>query len=135
MAQTKRKRQTKHRGNAAGIVESRGRTSRPPSPSERKAKQKAETRNERLMKQPTWRSSWMKAAFAGVFMFVFLMLLSHPKHGSALVSAIFPAAIAVLLFGPANYYLESYLWKRRANPPAAGVGGAGGLFGVFGRKK
>ena len=37
MAQTKRKRRnTKHRGNAAGIVEQRGRTSRPPSPEERK---------------------------------------------------------------------------------------------------
>ena len=32
MAQTKRKRRTKHRGNAAGQVETRGRTGRPPSP-------------------------------------------------------------------------------------------------------
>jgi hypothetical protein len=135
MAQTKRKRQTKHRGNAAGIVESRGRTSRPPSPSERKAAEKAATRSERLMKKPTWRSSWMKSAFAGVFMFVFLSLFSHPKHGSAFVSAIFPAAIAFLLFGPANYYLELHLWKRRQNPPAPRAGGSGGLFGGFGRKK
>ena len=29
MAQTKRKRKSKHRGNAAGMVEARGRTSRP----------------------------------------------------------------------------------------------------------
>ena len=36
MAQTKRKRRTKHRGTSAGVVESRGRTTRPASPAERK---------------------------------------------------------------------------------------------------
>jgi hypothetical protein len=35
MAQTRRKRQTKHRGNAAGVVESRGRTGRKPTPGEK----------------------------------------------------------------------------------------------------
>ena len=35
MAQTKRKRRTKHRGNAAGMVETRGRTGRKPGPAER----------------------------------------------------------------------------------------------------
>ena len=35
MAQTKRKRQTKHRGNAAGVVESRGRTGRKPTAAEK----------------------------------------------------------------------------------------------------
>jgi hypothetical protein len=136
MAQTKRTRQTKHRGNAAGIVESRGRTSRPPSASERKAQQKAATRTERLMKKPTWRSSWIKAAFAGIFIFVFVGILSRPKNGgNPIVSAILMGVIAVLLFGPANYYLETLLWKRRMNPPASGSGGSGGLFGGFGRKK
>src|SRR6266516_1140874 len=38
MAQTKRKRRTKHRGNAAGAIESRGRTGRKPTPEERKTK-------------------------------------------------------------------------------------------------
>ena len=35
MAQTRRKRQTKHRGNAAGVVESRGRTGRKPTAAEK----------------------------------------------------------------------------------------------------
>ena len=34
MAQTKRKRRTKHRGNAAGTIETRGRTGRPPTAEE-----------------------------------------------------------------------------------------------------
>ena len=38
MAQTKRKRQTKHRGNAAGVVESRGRTGRKPTADEKSGK-------------------------------------------------------------------------------------------------
>ena len=38
MAQTKRKRQTKHRGNAAGVVESRGRTGRKPTEAEKTRK-------------------------------------------------------------------------------------------------
>jgi len=38
MAQTKRKRQTKHRGNAAGVVESRGRTGRKPTKAEKEGK-------------------------------------------------------------------------------------------------
>ena len=36
MAQTKRKRRTKHRGNAAGSIEARGRTGRKPNETERK---------------------------------------------------------------------------------------------------
>ena len=36
MAQTKRKRRTKHRGTAAGTIEARGRTGRPPTADERK---------------------------------------------------------------------------------------------------
>jgi hypothetical protein len=35
MAQTKRKRRTKHRGNAAGSIEVRGRTGRKPTDDER----------------------------------------------------------------------------------------------------
>ena len=55
MAQTKRKRRTKHRGNAAGIVEHRGRTSRPPSPEERKKAARA-ARGDRYAKplDPQW---------------------------------------------------------------------------------
>ena len=36
MAQTKRKRRTKHRGNAAGSIEARGRTGRKPTAEEQK---------------------------------------------------------------------------------------------------
>ena len=38
MAQTRRKRQTKHRGNAAGVIEARGRTGRKPTAAEKSGK-------------------------------------------------------------------------------------------------
>jgi hypothetical protein len=53
MAQTKRKRRSKHRGNAAGTVEARGRTGRPPTPEERKKQQRATRGQARVPKLPT----------------------------------------------------------------------------------
>ena len=47
MAQTKRK--TKHRGNAAGVVESRGRTGRKPTAEEKKRNRKTSTTSSREM--------------------------------------------------------------------------------------
>ena len=69
MAQTKRKRRTKHRGNAAGIVEVRGRTTRPASPEARKAQQKGDARKARMdryAKPPSWRSAANRALVATI---------------------------------------------------------------------
>ena len=64
MAQTTRKRQTKHRGNAAGVVESRGRTGRKPTAAEKSGKaarppaarsRSASTQRDR---PPTWRGAF-----------------------------------------------------------------------------
>ena len=41
MAQTKRKRRSKHRGTAAGTIEARGRTGRKPTANEQKKAQQA----------------------------------------------------------------------------------------------
>jgi hypothetical protein len=113
MAQAKKKRRTKHRGTAAGAVEARGRTSRPPSPEERKRQAKDRTRAARVAKPPTWSGSAKRAALAAVFMFGFLLLTTHPKHGSALVSAALFAIVALVIYLPAGYYLELYLYRRR----------------------
>ena len=57
MAQTKRKRRTKHRGNAAGTIETRGRTGRPASPDEKKKQARMTARDKRLNTPPTWKSA------------------------------------------------------------------------------
>jgi Flp pilus assembly protein TadB len=116
MAQTKRKRRSKHRGTAAGTVEARGRTSRPPSPSDRKKQTRAQLREERLNKKPTWRSSLMRAAVGAAMMFLFLMLIGPKKDrlGYSLLFTLF----ALVLYAPAGYYIEMFLWRRRQRQKA-----------------
>ena len=113
MAQTRRKRQTKHRGNAAGGIVARGRTGRPPTAEEKKRADRDSRREERLNRKPTLKGSAMKAGLAGLFMFVFLLLFNHPKGGSPLAGALITAAIAMVLYIGLGYYIELYLWRRR----------------------
>jgi hypothetical protein len=113
MAQTRRKRQTKHRGNAAGVVEARGRTGRPLSPNERKRSDRDKRREDRLLRKPTIKSSGQRALLAGGFMFIFLLLTDKPKHGSAFSAALIFAVVAMALYMVLGYYLEMFLWRRR----------------------
>ena len=113
MAQTKRKRQTKHRGNAAGVIEARGRTGRPPTADEKKRATRDQRREDRLNRQPTWKSSAQRALLAGAFMFVFLLITVHPKKGNRFVGAAIYAVMAMLLYMLLGYWLETYLWRRR----------------------
>jgi hypothetical protein len=110
MAQTKRKRQTKHRGNAAGSVTNRGRTSRPPSEKERKALSEEEARQERLNRRPTWKSMAQRAALASALMFILLLVLGK---GHNILYAVAFGLLAFVLYVPAGYYLEMFVWKRR----------------------
>jgi hypothetical protein len=117
MAQTKRKRRTKHRGNAAGAIEVRGRTGRPPSAEEKKKQERAKLREERLNKPPTWRQSVNRAMLASGFMFILLLITSKFKIVPSLLFAI----LAMAIYVPSGYYLETFLYRRRmakrARPP------------------
>jgi Flp pilus assembly protein TadB len=110
MAQTKRKRQTKHRGNAAGSVTTRGRTSRPPSEKEQKAHRRDQARIERLNRRPTWRAMVQRAGIAAVIMLVLLLVLNK---GRSPLFAIGFAVVAFVLYVPLGYYLETFFWRRR----------------------
>jgi hypothetical protein len=111
MAQTKRKRRTKHRGTAAGTVQRRGRTSRPPSEKERKQLSRAEAREKRLNTPPTWKSSLTRAGFASLLLF-FLLLFTARGHNRFLVAVIF-TVVALAIYVPAGYYIERFMWRRR----------------------
>jgi hypothetical protein len=114
MAQTKRKRRTKHRGTAAGTISARGRTGRPPTPAERKKQSRESAREERLNRMPTWNSAMKRAGLAAAFMFLFLLLTSKGNVAAAVVFAVF----AFALYVPSGYYLEMYLWRRRQRKKA-----------------
>jgi hypothetical protein len=109
MAQTKRKRRTKHRGTAAGVVQSRGRTTRPPSPADRKKQARDEARLARLDRAPTWRSSFNRALLASGFMLIFLLVVTKGKILAAVAFAVFSLALYV----PGGYFMETFLWRRR----------------------
>ena len=105
MAQTKRKRRTKHRGNAAGQVEIRGRTSRPASPAERKAA----ARRDRYMRPPSWRSAANRALIATVI-FVAVVIFAF---GQPIGSAIALGGFMLLIYIPLGYFTDSFFYNRR----------------------
>ena len=111
MAQTKRKRRTKHRGTPAGTIQSRGRTGRPPSADERKKQTRVEAREARLNRPPTWKASTTRAALASVLMFAFLALVGPKNH--RIESAFFFALFAFALYVPGGYYMELFMYRRR----------------------
>jgi|SRR5581483_9681775 len=114
MAQTKRKRRTKHRGNAAGVVTSRGRTSPPPKGEEAKQRQKAQARDRRAArydKPPSWRSAIQRAALTCVLLFAVLMIIPGAKHNVA--ASLLLAAIAFAFYVPMGYMIDNSLYRRR----------------------
>jgi hypothetical protein len=119
MAQTRRKRQTKHRGNAAGVVESRGRTGRKPTAEEKSgptsASAAARKRDDvdRRDKPPTWKAAFYKAMIATVLLlFVILIFLK----GSSGAIALFPIVLGA--YTVVSYYTDKWVYERRQRKKA-----------------
>jgi hypothetical protein len=111
MAQTRRKRRTKHRGTPAGTIETRGRTGRPPTPDERKRQSRTSARERRLNTPPTWKSAITRALIAALLVFVFLLVSTKGKNKVPV--AILFTLVAAAIYIPAGYYLELALFRRR----------------------
>ena len=111
MPQTKRKRRTKHRGTAAGTIQTRGRTGRPLSADEKKKQTRTEARERRLNTPPTWKGAATRAGLAAALIFIFLLAVGPKQH--RLESAAIFAVFALLLYIPSGYYLEMYMYRRR----------------------
>jgi hypothetical protein len=106
---TKKKRQTKHRGNAAGIVEARGRTGRKPGEGEPKDDARAR-RAARLDQPPTWRSAINRAlAATAIFFLLLVFFFRHQQLGPKLAIAAFMLAIYV----PMGYYTDLFVYRKR----------------------
>jgi hypothetical protein len=115
VAQTKRKRQTKHRGNATGAVVARGRTGRKPTAAEksesgRDAAEQRQRRLERVNRPPTWRGAFVRALVAAVLVLAASLFLLGKKSETA-AFVFFP--VVVLIYVPVSYYTDFWLYRRR----------------------
>jgi hypothetical protein len=114
MAQTRNKRKTKHRGNAAGVVESRGRTGRKPTAAEKKgeAVSAAERNRQKLIdkrdKPPTWRGAFYKAMIASVLLLLVMLLFLKQSTG---VAGLFPIVLGG--YTVVSYYTDKWVYDRR----------------------
>jgi drug/metabolite transporter (DMT)-like permease len=117
MAQTKKKRRSKHRGNAAGMIEARGRTGRPPTATERKASERetaAQRRRERMMREPSWKAAAQRAALAAI---VFGVLLAV-AFKTPVVQAISLTALVFVFYIPLGFYTDQFIYRRRIKQEA-----------------
>lgn len=122
MSQTKRKRRTKHRGNAAGMVESRGRTSKPQAGAPAKnGRQAGMTRGPRgivPVKPPTIQGAALKALFGCAILFVFFRFLSKSNStGQALAFC----AVAFVMYTPVMYWTDKFIYNRKLKQQARGA--------------
>jgi hypothetical protein len=108
VASTRRKRRTKHRGNAAGVVETRGRTGRKPTGAERKPTGRA-SRMDRFNRPPSWRSSFNRALIAAAVFVAASILILKQKPIAGVAFGVF----LVLFYTPLTFYTDNFFYKRR----------------------
>jgi ABC-type transport system involved in cytochrome bd biosynthesis fused ATPase/permease subunit len=113
MAQTKRKRTRKHRGTPAGTIERAGRTGRPQTREDAKRIAR-ERRQERLDRQPTWRSAINRAAIAAV-VFAVLVVLAFQKSAGEGVAL---GAFMFLLYIPLGFVTDTMIYRFRQRKKA-----------------
>lgn len=116
MPQTKRKRRTKHRGNAAGIVEARGRTGRKPRPEEMRgsgAAAKSPARPARGTTPPTWKGAFAKACFGALMLFAAVKFGVLGGEQKSTGSAAAFAAMAAVLYTPVMFATDKFVYQRK----------------------
>ena len=120
MAQTKRKRARKHRGNAAGIVERPAHNLRTSAPSasgkQRRPMTKDEVRadarrkrQERLSRPPTWKGAAQRAGVAAALFAVLIMVFFKENP----VTAIALAAFMLVVYIPLSFITDKAIFNWR----------------------
>jgi Flp pilus assembly protein TadB len=120
---TKRRR-TKHRGNAAGVVEARGRTGRRPTreerdPKAREAAERKQKRPARYEKPPTWKGAMTRGLLAAVGMVAISLFLLKSVGGALLL---FP--LVLVMYVLVSYYTDLWMYRRHLRSKTAANGKA-----------
>jgi Flp pilus assembly protein TadB len=121
MAQTKRKRTRKHRGNAAGIVERPAHNSRAATTStstRRRPMTKEEARadarrkrQERMNRPPTWKGATQRAGVAAVLFAVLITIVFRRN----VVTSVTLAAFMLVVYIPLSFVTDRaiYNWRKK----------------------
>jgi hypothetical protein len=113
MAQTKRKRTRKHRGNAAGIVERPAHNSRGATVSKAAApKEEARRRRqERFNRPPTWKGATQRAAIAAGLFAVLITIFFKERVTNSITLALFMLVVYI----PLSYVTDRavYNWRQK----------------------
>jgi hypothetical protein len=119
---TRNRRSTKHRGNAAGMIETRGRTGRKPLASEKgsatrpgASSSRATKRRNRYEKPPTWKGSATRGVIAAVFVYAVIALLN--RHSSP-VSELILVPVVLAIYIPLIHYTDNYMYRRQLRKKA-----------------
>lgn len=115
MAQTRKRRRSKHRGNAAGMVEARGRTGRKPVEAERNRAAKG-GRQDRFAKPPTWQGAVQRALLAAAIFGVLVVLF----FDFSIVQALPLIAFMLVVYVPLGYYTDLWIYNRRQKKRSGG---------------
>ena len=106
MAQTRRRK--KHRGTQSGSLDRRGRTGRPRSRQEARARAKRQMGSKRDL-PPTWASAVTRGLLgAGVFLVLLVTLFGRPVVASVLL-----AVFMLLIYIPMGHFLDRFFYNRR----------------------
>lgn len=116
MAQTKKKRRSKHRGTAAGTIERAGRTGKPQTRAD--AKQIARQRRaEKLDKPPEWKSTINRAGIAAIVFAVLVVAL----FGRPILSGVLLGVVMFAIYVPLGYATDSAIYRFRQKRKLAQV--------------
>jgi hypothetical protein len=121
MAQTKRKkRSTKHRGNAAGSIEARGRTGRKLTAEEQKKAGRQTARERRTAKPPSWNSAALKASAMAVLLFLLTQVGILGNSNTSIQQGLFLALLALVIYTPLAYTTDKWVYNRMLKRQAQG---------------
>lgn len=111
MAQTRKKRQRKHRGTQGGRVDANRRASRPRTREEAKARARAGRKRPAVRGDapPTWRSAIVRGVVAAVVFTILLVLIFQRPIAAALALGGF----MLVFYIPAGFYFDTMMWRRR----------------------
>jgi Flp pilus assembly protein TadB len=125
MAQTKRKRTRKHRGNAAGIVERPAHNSRATttaSGSKRRPMSKEEVRSdarrrrqERMNRAPTWKGAAQRAGVAAALFAVLITIFFKERVATSITLALFMLVVYI----PLSYITDRAIFNWRQKKSSA----------------